>query len=187
MMHYYLNSGHCQLFVTGVLDLLSIHQHQLVIDKVELCFKHASTQLNKPFKTPKINFNQRGKVAGSARLNSHELRFNPILLSDNLQHFLDDVVPHEVCHLLAFLLYGKVKPHGIEWKTLMQQLFNLPGQAYHKMDVTKVAGRTFEYFCICGPIELTVRRHYKVLRGQQHYVCRRCHTKLKQNVKANAE
>ncbi|WP_158969759.1 SprT family zinc-dependent metalloprotease [Paraglaciecola sp. L3A3] len=157
---------------------MSYQNQQLVINKVKECVIHANQQLSHTFIIPDIFFNQRGKIAGCARLQKNELRFNPILLNDNLTAFLDEVVPHEVCHLLAFTLFGKVRPHGKEWKTLMRQLFNLDGQTYHQMDVKKVAGKQFFYQCLCGHVPLSIRRHNKIIRGQQQYCCRRCQTVL---------
>jgi SprT protein len=131
---------------------------------------------------PKITFNQRGKIAGCARLQKNELRFNPVLLSDNIDAFLEEVVPHEVCHLLAYKLFGKVRPHGKEWQNLMLELFGVKGQTYHQMDVTKVKGKSYSYRCGCGPIELGIRRHNKVLKGQQIYICIKCRGPLRAEV-----
>jgi hypothetical protein len=86
---------------------LSLNSQQLVIQKVEQCINHACSYFEQNFRLPKISFNQRGKIAGCARLQINELRFNPILLSDNLDAFLEVVVPHEVCHLLVYKLFGK--------------------------------------------------------------------------------
>jgi SprT protein len=157
---------------------LSFNSQQLVIQKVEQCISHASCYFEQNFMWPKISFNQRGKIAGCARLQINEIRFNPILLSDNLEAFLEVVVPHEVCHLLAYRLFGKVRPHGKEWQGLMLELFGIRGQAYHQMDVTKVQGQSFHYQCECGPIELSIRRHNKVVRGEQTYICRKCRSTL---------
>lgn len=157
---------------------MSSHSQQLVSQKVEHCIHHASLYLKQNFKLPTISFNQRGKIAGCARLQSNELRFNPVLLADNLDAFLQEVVPHEVCHLLAYTLYGKVRPHGKEWQNLMQNLYGLKGQTYHQMDVAKVAGKHFNYRCQCGPVKLGIRRHNKITRGQQQYICRKCCTTL---------
>lgn len=157
---------------------LSIPSQNRIIHQVESCFAHASKELAKDFVRPRITFNQRGKIAASARLQINELRFNPVLLEDNLQTFIDDVVPHEICHLLAYHLYGRVKPHGKEWQTLMLQLYKRKPVARHQMDVSKVSGRRFIYFCQCGQVELSIRRHNKVERGQQQYICRTCKTVL---------
>jgi SprT protein len=110
------------------------------------------------------------------------LRFNPVLLNDNVSAFLEQVVPHEVCHLLVYRLFGKVRPHGKEWQNLMRELFDVQGQTYHQMDVTKVKGKSFHYQCKCGPIELSIRRHNKVLKGKQIYVCRKCRNPLTANL-----
>jgi SprT protein len=161
---------------------LSFNSQQLIIQKVEQCIKHASLYFEHSFKLPKITFNQRGKIAGCARLQTNELRFNPVLLSDNINAFLEEVVPHEVCHLLAYKLFGKVRPHGKEWQSLMLKLFGVKGQTYHHMDVTKVKGKSYTYRCGCGPIELGIRRHNKVLKGQQTYICRECRGPLRAEV-----
>jgi SprT protein len=81
---------------------------------------------------------------------------------------------------LAFWLFGKVRPHGKEWQNLMFKLFSLKGQTYHQMDVTKVKGKSFHYQCQCqcGPIELGIRRHNKVIDGKKNYVCKKCRSPL---------
>ena len=61
---------------------------------------------------------------------------------------------------------------------LMKNLFELEGTTRHSMDVVKVQGQTFAYFCECGPIELSIRRHNKIVRHQQSYLCRVCKQKL---------
>lgn len=157
---------------------MSAKSQQLVTQKVEQCINHASVYFAKHFALPNVSFNQRGKIAGCARLQNNELRFNHVLLNDNLEAFLEEVVPHEVCHLLAYQLFGKVRPHGKEWQNLMLKLFGLKGKTYHRMDVSKVAGQHFNYLCQCGPVKLSVRRHNKVIRGQQQYICRKCSSTL---------
>ncbi|MGS2721294.1 SprT family zinc-dependent metalloprotease [Paraglaciecola aestuariivivens] len=155
---------------------------QKIIQQVTLLMQHANEYLQQNFAMPQVTFNQRGKVAASARLQTHELRFNSVLLNDNLSEFLSDVVPHEICHLLAFQLFGRVKPHGKEWQNLMRTVFERQPQTYHKMNVTKVAGKTFTYHCACGPLTLSIRRHNKVKRGQQQYICRKCKSVLRAEI-----
>jgi len=87
-------------------------------------------------------------------------------------------VPHEVCHLLVYRLFGKVRPHGKEWQSLMLDLFEMEGQTYHQMDVSKVQGKSFNYHCECGPMALSIRRHNKVVKGKQVYICKKCRSPL---------
>ncbi|WP_240919989.1 SprT family zinc-dependent metalloprotease [Paraglaciecola sp. 20A4] len=145
-----------------------------IIARVNTCVTHANNRLAINLAQPTISFDQRGKIAGCARLQNNTLKFNPVLLVDNYATFMSEVVPHEVCHLLTYTLFGRVRPHGKEWRSLMSQLFRLTGHTYHKMDVTKVSGKTFPYVCECGQIELSIRRHNKVQRQQQRYICRQC-------------
>lgn len=146
---------------------------QQIVEQVEHCYQQAEQHLNKTFPRPVTGFNQRGKIAGSARLQLNELRFNRTLLKDNPEHFLSDVVAHEVSHLLVHQLYGRVKPHGHEWQQMMQQVFGLHPQTRHQMDVSKVQGKTFSYRCNCQEHKLTIRRHNKALKGMT-YMCRGC-------------
>jgi SprT protein len=149
-----------------------------ITQHVEICYLIAEEQLRHVFPRPEVLFTQRGRIAGSAHLRKNELRLNPILLEQNKTQFMDEIVPHEICHLLAYQLYGRVKPHGIEWKALMKNLYGLPGKATHNMDVSSVSQATVPYHCACGPVSLTIRRHNKTLKGVQ-YFCRRCKTQLK--------
>ncbi|OAN19431.1 SprT family protein [Photobacterium jeanii] len=149
-----------------------------VIAKVEHCIQQANHTLNKRFTVPTIRFNQRGKIAGSARLQSWEVRFNPVLLAENPQAFLDEVVAHEVAHLVTFKLFGKVRPHGKEWQTIMVRVFGVPARTTHSFDIGSVQGKTFTYQCQCSQHQLTIRRHNKVVRGQAQYHCRQCRQPL---------
>lgn len=147
-------------------------------DALEQYYQIAETKLKQTFVRPVLSFRQRGKIAGSARLQLNEIRLNPILLQENRTHFIHQVLPHEICHLLAFQLYGPVKPHGKEWRDLMHFLYALPATVTHNLDVSSVTPRGYSYQCQCGPVQLSLRRHNKVIRGQQQYLCRRCGVRL---------
>ncbi|MCL1092186.1 SprT family zinc-dependent metalloprotease [Shewanella kaireitica] len=147
---------------------------QSIAVQVERCYQIAESALSQRFPRPEVNFKLRGKSAGTAHLQLNKLRFNPLLLKDNSQAFVDDVVPHEICHLLAFQLYGRVKPHGLEWQRLMRQLYQRQPRTTHSFNTQSVEGKTFEYFCGCGSVNLSIRRHNKVVRGDTQYRCRKC-------------
>lgn len=145
-----------------------------VTERVKQCITQANRRLNKRLTMPEVRFSQRGKVAGSARLQGWEVRFNPVLLKENPDAFLNEVVPHEVAHLVVFKLFGKVRPHGREWQVIMQEVFGVAPRTTHSFDVSSVQGQTFLYRCQCSEHLMTVRRHNKVQRGQAHYRCRQC-------------
>jgi len=137
---------------------------------------------------PQLAFNQRGKIAGSAALQKNIIKLHPILLLDNFDYYLNEVIAHELAHILVFQLYGtrrglflrqRVKPHGKEWQSIMQSLFDLPAHVTHKLDVSKVAMAHFWYACDCSELQLSLIRHNKVLKGKQVYYCRKCQQALK--------
>ncbi|WP_281259780.1 SprT family zinc-dependent metalloprotease [Bowmanella denitrificans] len=166
---------------------------QSVENRLEQCLVMAQSQLGRTFATPSLSYDQRGRIAGSARLQANHIRLNAQLLADNPEEFMREVIPHELCHLLVWQLYGRgtlrnpVRPHGPQWKELMRRLFGLQGSACHQMDISKVAGRQFTYHCHCGPVQLSIRRHNRVLQGVS-YQCRHCRqTLVSQSLPAQAD
>ncbi|WP_163934203.1 SprT family zinc-dependent metalloprotease [Paraferrimonas sp. SM1919] len=145
--------------------------------RIEICYQQAEQKLKRTFIRPQLELNGRGRIAGSANLTLNKLRLNPILFKHNQDEFMQEVIPHEICHLLCYQLFGRTRPHGVQWRSLMQGIFNLPGRATHSMDLAPLQQKSFAYQCKCGPVSLTIRRHNKVLKGAQ-YLCRKCATVL---------
>ena len=152
---------------------------QLTFEKVELCYQIAEKQFNRTFKRPDISFKLRGKSAGMAHLQLNKIRFNALMLQENKHAFIDEVVPHEVCHLLCHQLFGRVKPHGKEWQSLMINLYQLTPRTTHNFTVIRKPQAEFDYRCRCGIIKLSIRRHNKVQRNQAQYRCKACLNTLK--------
>lgn len=144
----------------------------------EACFTLAERFFNRTFKRAEYLFNQRGKAAGSAHLQHNLIKFNPILFHQNKSTFFDQVIPHEVAHLVVFQTYGKVRPHGIEWQHIMKAIFKIPALTTHNLNINAVVGKQFDYACPCRQHKLTIRRHNKVLKGER-YLCRYCNGFLK--------
>jgi predicted SprT family Zn-dependent metalloprotease len=71
------------------------------------------------------------------------MRLNLILLVENEEHYLANVVPHEVAHLINRRVNkpapGKKKlmPHGKEWKDVMALLGVVP-HVKHRYDCTSI-------------------------------------------------
>lgn len=130
------------------------------------------------FHLPSLSFKLRGKAAGKAYLQTNEIRINPTLFIENKDEFLREVVPHEVAHLIAYQHFGRVKPHGKEWRYIMAEIFKIAPSTTHRFDVSSVS-KTFEYRCDCQAYPLSIHRHGKVQRGNSSYRCNVCHGALR--------
>jgi SprT protein len=155
-------------------DLLHAVQYRL-----NSCLAKAREHCKIAFPMPNICYRLRGTRAGTAHLLHWEIRLNPVLLQENQTNFIDQVVPHELAHLLVFRQFGAVKPHGKEWQWMMSSVLGVPAQRTHTFDTQSVFGRWVEYHCQCQTHQLSIRRHNKVQRRQSQYFCRRCQQPLK--------
>jgi SprT protein len=139
------------------------------------------------FKKPSLLFNQRGKIAGSALLQTNTIKLNAVLYTQNTDYFLSQVIAHELAHIMVYQLYGRtVRTHGIEWQKVMLEVFELYPKVTHSLDVSKVAMRTVTYACLCQQVPLSLIRHNRVVRGKQTYICRKCNTTLVETTNASA-
>lgn len=86
----------------------------------------ANLKLGRNYPEPKLSYTQRGTSAGTAWLESYEIRLNPVLLLENSEAFIEEVVPHELAHLLVWKHFGRVAPHGKEWKWMMENVLGVP-------------------------------------------------------------
>ncbi|MFB0912919.1 MAG: SprT family zinc-dependent metalloprotease, partial [Glaciecola sp.] len=146
---------------------------------IEKSCQLANAYFSANFTIPTVILNQRGKIAGSAYLQKNVIKLNKTLFKQNVDDFLYQVIPHEVAHIICYQKFGKVKPHGIEWQSIMRSLFNLDAHVTHKFDVADVGMQDFAYRCDCDNlIMLSIIRHNKVTRGKQRYRCQKCKSLL---------
>ena len=141
---------------------------------LRLALAKANAHLGSNYPEPKVSYRQRGTTAGTAHLSQWEIRLNAVLLTENGQPFIDDVVPHELAHLLVYRQFGRVSPHGSQWRWMMEEVLGVPASRTHAFDVASVQGKTFGYRCNCQLHRLTVRRHNKILRKESEYRCKKC-------------
>ncbi|MFD1383967.1 SprT family zinc-dependent metalloprotease [Rhodanobacter aciditrophus] len=141
--------------------------------KIAHCIQLAERYFKIKLVVPTFNFKQRGRTAGTAYLQTNEMRFNLFMLKQDCEKFIEQVVPHEVAHLVVFQVYGsRPKPHGPEWTAIMEHLFNVEADRTHDFDVPSPK-RLFIYQCDCQTHEFTAHRHGRAKRGTQ-YLCKRC-------------
>ncbi|MGH1440598.1 MAG: SprT-like domain-containing protein [Cellvibrionaceae bacterium] len=107
-----------------------------------------------------------------------QIRFNPWLFAKYPQDSWNNTIPHEVAHYISDYLYDlkKIKPHGVEWKNIMQDFgaepivrgnYSLEGIPLRNM-------KRYDYRCACRKVALSSVRHRRVQNGQQEYRCRDC-------------
>ncbi|QPB42279.1 SprT family zinc-dependent metalloprotease [Rodentibacter haemolyticus] len=155
------------------------HLKMQVQRKLVESLRLAEEYFSRKFPMPVVSYDLRGVKAGVAYLQKNEVKFNRTLLLENSDEFIRQVVPHELAHLIVYQMFGRVKPHGAEWKALMNQVFHLPADICHQFDVQNVQGKTFEYRCLCQTHLLTTRRHHRILKEKAEYLCRKCKGKLR--------
>lgn len=133
-----------------------------------------------------LDFSLRGRCAGQARFErsgSTALRLNLQLLADNRDDFLEQTIPHEVAHLvvnwLARKSRQKPRPHGPEWRAVMQDCFGLPPTRCHSYRTTaaRTVPRPFLYRCTCREHRLTSIMHNRI-RQSARALCKACKTSL---------
>ena len=144
---------------------------------VEACFQKAEAFFKTSFPRPEVSFKLRGQKAGVAHITENKLRFNPVLYAQNRDDFLQQTVPHEVAHLVAYKQFGlKIAPHGQEWQLIMRGIYGLEPKRCHDYAITPRASKQYQYVCKCptaNEFALSARRHGLILKGRG-YICKRC-------------
>lgn len=155
----------------------SIDQKSKVNIKLVSLVKHAEAIYRRKFKIPPVSYDLKGTVAGTANYKTWSIQLNPILFDENEKEFLDQVVGHELAHLLAIELYGQsIAHHGREWKTVMAAL-GLRVEVKHKFNVenTLRTSKIFKYKCNCKEHLFTLRKHNSTLKKRNvKLICNIC-------------
>lgn len=124
-----------------------------------------------------ITFNKRGAVAGTAWSSKRLIEYNLILAQENQIDFINQIVPHEVAHIIANRYFKKNCGHKKEWKAIMVR-FGLSATRCHNYNVQNAERQRFKYTCACGSnFQVGKNLHNKLQNGSGHY-CRKCKTKL---------
>ena len=111
---------------------------------------------------------------GRAFLDEGRIELNPLLLREYPEELLD-VLAHELAHIIVYVRYGSVAPHGKQFRTLMRTL-NLATQATHSLPIAHLRTRRRKYLylhscSICG-YRFTARR------VRWNYYCITCGPKM---------
>lgn len=142
----------------------------------------AEKQHGRTFKMPTIEYFNKGCTGGDATPGKWRVRFNTVLLKDNLQRYLVRTIPHEVAHLICYAVHGyeynsagKCIWHGASFKAQMQA-FGCETTRCHNMDTSEIKQKkrnTAKHAVkctYCGWIgELGTIHKNKILRGAVYW------------------
>ncbi|WP_461572982.1 SprT family zinc-dependent metalloprotease [Sulfuricaulis sp.] len=147
---------------------------------VEACYRRAEMHFRRCFERPRLSYQLRGLAAAAAYPAQNAIRINRLLLEQNTDDYLQNTVPHEVSHLVAYRLHGRrIAPHGAEWAAIMREVYGLEPRRCHDYDVRLNMKVVYRYGCGCDAEHaLGVRRHKSAERGRRYY-CRRCRQALR--------
>lgn len=134
--------------------------------------KLAEASYKTKFNMPTVRYDVRGTTAGLAFPGRWLVRFNAVLLTENVEDFLGRTVPHELAHLLTDRLYPRAmntgvtysggrfrrrkrSVHGWEWQSVMRTLGISDPTRCHNYDVTnaRVKKQRFQVMYRCTRCE----------------------------------
>lgn len=154
-----------------------------ILEKVEESFVIAESFFNTKFERPRnIIFKRKGTTAGYSNYNNRELMFQLDLAEANTEHFINEIVPHEVAHYVQRAIYGygrNVPHHGWQWKHIMLRVYKLSPERCHTYDtsVTKVKRQQrFPYKCACRTHSVSSTIHNRIQKSGRRYTCNDCST-----------
>ena len=164
-----------------------------VRDKIEATLEICRRKYGKPFPMPPLEFRQCGRIAGFYRPPSsfwgkpEMLVINPDYFKNHYDEQLNVTVPHEVAHYVTEHVFGKVKHHGWEWKSVMRVIGLPAADRCHQFSLegvkTRNVAKPFQYECGCITHNVTKQKHLKcqanVARyGKTGYRCLKCRKPL---------
>lgn len=138
---------------------------------VELGNRLFKSEMESPLPMPTILMTLRGTTAGTANYSKLELKYHPVLMSENEAEFVAETIPHEVSHLFQRHIYGQgVKSHGQEWKAIMRR-FGIDPRRTHSYSVDTIRQRTHPHlvYCQCKdakPLRVRASQAPQVARGK---------------------
>lgn len=158
---------------------------QIVALKIEQVVNKLNSIYNFDMKIPKFYWDVNGTTAGLAKSKTMSVHFNLKLAKSNWEEFIQNTIPHEVCHIAAwqwakFFKKPVPKPHGACWKLMMREVGCKPTRT-HEYDVSEVKKQTKKYLYDCGceeKKEISAIIHNRIKNGRI-YKCTNCNQSLK--------
>lgn len=120
-------------------------------------------------------------TAGLAYKSSRRIELNVQLLLENTEDFFKRTIPHEVAHIIQYMVYPYAKQgHGPEWREIMDFL-GVDSTRCHSYDVSALVVKRnttkFTYGCSCEGKVFNISKliHNKIQSGAGRH-CLKCKT-----------
>lgn len=171
-----------------------------VAKKVNECINKSNLHFGRTYSVPPIHYDVRGTTGGYHQ--DGEVHYNPTLLMENVEQYLERTVPHEVAHHIDTLNGDNARPdngyaylvltssgrrprrskrsiHGPSWKHICRIMGMTDIARCHQYDVTNAQVKVknkFEYNCngCKKAVFMSSVRHNKFRKGRTTYWCSRC-------------
>ncbi len=147
--------------------------------------------LERRFAPVDVSFDLIGSSSGMFRVSGRrcEIRYNPWIFAKYFEESLSGTVPHELAHYIVHRVYGlhRVRAHGPEWQAIMAA-FGADARVTDDHDLSGIPQRRqrrWLYHCGCQEHRITTRRHNRITRGKDSYLCRQCGGELRQETAAS--
>ncbi len=169
-------------------DPINPQQQAIVVEKTRRYIQQAGEIYGKKFQPIDVRFDLCGRNAGMYRVQGRQrwIRYNPYIFSRYFDDNLNTTVPHEVAHYITDCLYGlrKIRPHGIEWKSVMRQFGIKPEVTgnYNLEGIPQRKQQRFTYQCDCSQHQISTVRHNRIVKNQAIYYCRHCKQAITETV-----
>ena len=120
-----------------VLDVTAMKER--ATRKVWQVLEELNEEYNAEFDFPKLEWVVCGTTAGRAWLQQWRIQLNEQLCKENTEDFMNDTIPHEVAHLVAYKVFGD-DGHGEGWRSVMRALGLNPTRC-HDYNTRNVNGK----------------------------------------------
>jgi SprT protein len=124
-----------------------------------------------------VKFSMNGRLtstAGRAFLEEGRLEFSKVLYAQNEEQFLNDTVPHELAHIVAYRVFGD-RGHGVHWKQVMNFLGFEATRCHSYAVQRRSSAKQYSYGCACEgkTHEVSAQRQAWINKGKR-YACNTC-------------
>lgn len=154
-----------------------------VQEKIEQCLNTLLGEETAKYLNIIVEFkNSINTAAGLAYQAEQRIVLNEKLFLANKQAFFDEIIGHEVCHIVQHILYPNERlHHGKRWKELMIML-GLKPRVYHGLDVSAVDNKVYRYVCNCDEgfyyHQILEKTHKQLKSGDRVIKCGKCVTRI---------